>query len=187
MWKIAFEKFEVIKQTILLQIFNDCFPQILLGPFLNTLIQIFISSTVLKPFLANVFVLHPLKAPENQRFSGVFRRYKMGALVRNGLIVLEKYFARNRFLKECYWLKSLLDSPKLRSKESYWLKSLLDSPKLGSNIKYTSNGFLNHNLIILDLNEDMRFFYYLRTLWFRILLFKAWVCYFSSFSPNDSF
>ena len=27
----------------------------------------------------------PLKAPENQRFAGVFRGYKMGRLVRNGL------------------------------------------------------------------------------------------------------
>lgn len=30
--------------------------------------------------------LHPLKTPENQRFSGVFRGYKMGALARNGWI-----------------------------------------------------------------------------------------------------
>ena len=27
----------------------------------------------------------PLKTPENQRFFGVFRRYKMGTLARNGL------------------------------------------------------------------------------------------------------
>ena len=27
----------------------------------------------------------PLKTPENQRFSGVFRGYKMGTLARNGL------------------------------------------------------------------------------------------------------
>ena len=37
------------------------------------------------PFLANVPILYPPKTPENQRFSGVFRGYKMGTLARNGL------------------------------------------------------------------------------------------------------
>ena len=41
----------------------------------------------LHPFLANVPTLYPLKTPENQRFSGVLRGYKMGTLARNGLIV----------------------------------------------------------------------------------------------------
>ena len=40
-WKTAFKKFAVIyslfKQTISLQIFIGCLPQILLGPFLNTM------------------------------------------------------------------------------------------------------------------------------------------------------
>ena len=39
LWKTAFKKFEVTwsaKQTISLQIFKGCLPQILLGPFLNT-------------------------------------------------------------------------------------------------------------------------------------------------------
>ena len=35
-------------------------------------------------FLANVPILYPLKTPENIRFSGVFRRYKMETLARNG-------------------------------------------------------------------------------------------------------
>ena len=38
------------------------------------------------PFLANVPILYPRKTPENLWFSGVFRRYKMGKFVRNGLI-----------------------------------------------------------------------------------------------------
>ena len=38
------------------------------------------------PFLASVPILYSRKIPENQRFSGVFRRYKMGKFVRNGLI-----------------------------------------------------------------------------------------------------
>ena len=38
------------------------------------------------PFLANVPILYPLKTPENQRFSGVFRGYKIGTLARNGLM-----------------------------------------------------------------------------------------------------
>ena len=42
--------------------------------------------TSLNPFQANVPILYPLKKPENQRFSGVFRGYnKMGTLAWNGL------------------------------------------------------------------------------------------------------
>ena len=41
----------------------------------------------LNPFLANVPTLHPLKTPENQSFSDVFRGYKMGTLFRNGLML----------------------------------------------------------------------------------------------------
>ena len=36
-------------------------------------------------FLANVPILYPLKTPENQWFSGVFRGYKRATLVRNEL------------------------------------------------------------------------------------------------------
>ena len=43
----------------------------------------------INPFLANVPILHPLKTPENRRFSGVFREYKMGTLAGNGLIRLQ--------------------------------------------------------------------------------------------------
>ena len=43
---------------------------------------------IINPFLANVPILHALKTPENQRFSGVFRGCKMGTLVKNGLIKL---------------------------------------------------------------------------------------------------
>ena len=38
-------------------------------------------------FLANVPILHPLKTPENLWFFGVFKGYKIGTLVRNGLTV----------------------------------------------------------------------------------------------------
>ena len=38
-------------------------------------------------FLADVSILYPLKIPENQSFSGIFRGYKMRTLARNGLIV----------------------------------------------------------------------------------------------------
>ena len=40
---------------------------------------------VFNPFLANIPILYHLKTPENQRFSGVFRGYKMETLARNGL------------------------------------------------------------------------------------------------------
>ena len=41
------------------------------------------------PFMAKVLILYPLKIPESQRFSGVFKGYKMGALARNELKVSE--------------------------------------------------------------------------------------------------
>ena len=34
----------------------------------------------LNPFSVNVPILYPLKTPENQKFFGVFRGYKMGTL-----------------------------------------------------------------------------------------------------------
>ena len=37
-------------------------------------------------FLANVLTLYPLKTTEKLWFPGVFRGYKMGRLVRNGLM-----------------------------------------------------------------------------------------------------
>ena len=43
-----------------------------------------VTQVILNPFLANVPILYLLKTPENQRFPGVFRRYKMGTLARNG-------------------------------------------------------------------------------------------------------
>ena len=44
------------------------------------------------PFPANVPILYPLKTPENHGFSGVFRGYKMGTLVRNGLSHFQPMF-----------------------------------------------------------------------------------------------
>ena len=41
----------------------------------------------MNPFPANVRILYPLKTPENYRFSGVFERYKIVILTRNGLKV----------------------------------------------------------------------------------------------------
>ena len=35
---------------------------------------------LINPLHANVPILYPLKTPENLKFSGVFRGYKMGAL-----------------------------------------------------------------------------------------------------------
>ena len=42
-------------------------------------------------FLANVPILYPLKTPENQIFSGVFKGYRMGTFARDGLSVDDKY------------------------------------------------------------------------------------------------
>ena len=53
--------------------------------FIIFFISSYPSEKVLKPCLANVPILYPLKIPENLWFSGVFKGY-MGTLARNGLI-----------------------------------------------------------------------------------------------------
>ena len=42
----------------------------------------------LNPVLANVTILYPLKTPQTQRFSDVFRRDKMEIFAKNGLTSL---------------------------------------------------------------------------------------------------
>ena len=46
--------------------------------------NIFFETANINLFLANVPILKPLKIPENQRFSGVFRRYKVGTWLNIG-------------------------------------------------------------------------------------------------------
>ena len=53
----------------------------------DTCYTVYYNSTF-NPFLANLPILYPLKTLENQRFSGVFRGYKMETLARNRLIYL---------------------------------------------------------------------------------------------------
>ena len=53
-------------------------------------VAIMTKNDVFFPFMAKVLILYPLKIPESQRFSGVFKGYKMGALARNELKVSEK-------------------------------------------------------------------------------------------------
>ena len=45
----------------------------------------------LHPFLANIPILHSLKTPENQRFSGVLRECKIGTLARNELLIFKLF------------------------------------------------------------------------------------------------
>ena len=57
-----------------------------------------IFNNFLNPYLANVPILYPLKTPENQSFSDVFRGYKMETLAKNGLIsVSMNYFFLKSF------------------------------------------------------------------------------------------
>ena len=44
-----------------------------------------VTNNIINLFLANVSILYPLEIPENQRFSGVFRDFKMRTLARNRL------------------------------------------------------------------------------------------------------
>ena len=53
------------------------------------------SRFLFNPFLANAPILYPLQTPENQRFSGVFRGYKIGTLARN--VLNSKTYWRNFF------------------------------------------------------------------------------------------
>ena len=57
-------------------------------------------SKVINPFSVNVLLLHPLKLLENLRFSDVFRGYRIGSLVRNGLNLklLLRYIFSIKFL-----------------------------------------------------------------------------------------
>ena len=50
------------------------------------------------PFLLKVAILYLTKTTENQRFSGVFRRYKIGTLAGYELI----YFCSGTFMNCCY-------------------------------------------------------------------------------------
>ena len=44
-------------------------------------------ATLINPFSINVPFLYPLETSENLRYSEVFRRYRSGTLVENGLIL----------------------------------------------------------------------------------------------------
>ena len=67
------------------------------------------------PFLANAPSLYPLKTPENQRFSVVFRGYKIGTFAWNGLIqqtldfmllsLLLMLFTFYKLICNFYWLR----------------------------------------------------------------------------------
>ena len=52
----------------------------------------------INPFLANVPILYPLKTPENQRFSGVFKGFKMGTFARNALKLEDNESENKRFV-----------------------------------------------------------------------------------------
>ena len=48
--------------------------------FQSKLIGLFLYYCSFASFLTNILIFYPLKTPENQGFSGVFREYKMGTL-----------------------------------------------------------------------------------------------------------
>lgn len=55
------------------------------------------------PFVANVSILYSLKTPESLWFSGIVRRYKMVALIRNWL----KCLIRNSCFRQSHWFPIL--------------------------------------------------------------------------------
>ena len=61
-------------------------PRNLASPILEVFVLILLRVNLfINLFLANVLILYPLKNPENLRFSGIFRGYKMETLARNVL------------------------------------------------------------------------------------------------------
>ena len=54
------------------------------------------------PYSTNVPLLYPLKTSKNLGFSDVFRGYRSGTLVENGLTVNE--YARNFIYKDQDWM-----------------------------------------------------------------------------------
>ena len=55
---------------------------------------------IVNPFLANDPILYPLKTPENQRFSSVFREYKIATLAWNGLKNILFLYDRVNYIEE---------------------------------------------------------------------------------------
>ena len=56
----------------------------------SLLIQLSLSDGV-NPFVANISILYPLKIPEHERFSGVFKRFKMRTLARKNLTQINAF------------------------------------------------------------------------------------------------
>ena len=52
--------------------------------------------------LTHFSVLYPLKIPEDQRFSGIFRWYKMGTIARSELITSAHYCSLNIYLPNAW-------------------------------------------------------------------------------------
>ena len=55
---------------------------------------------MVNPFLTNVTILYPLKIPENQRFSGAFKGYKIVTLAKYWLIIFV-----NKKVSKCITVK----------------------------------------------------------------------------------
>ena len=74
--------------------------KIILTPLHNASKNVMKASRDVNAFLATVLVLHPMNTPENQRFSDVFRCYKMGTLTRHG--VTETFIIFLRHYKDVF-------------------------------------------------------------------------------------
>ena len=59
------------------------------------------TSVLLNPFSTNVPLPYPMKTSENRRFSDVFRGYKSGILIKNGLSMCN-YFVDTRHVMVTY-------------------------------------------------------------------------------------
>ena len=97
------------------------------------------------PLLVNFPILYPLKTPENQMFSGVFRGYKAGTLARNGLIYLrnKKEILRWSWKQSIFFVKrfvlivmQLIKEHK--SLEIAWLKQFKVACRVKTNVTWTT-------------------------------------------------
>ena len=98
------------------------------------------------PFSSNVPLLYPLKTSENLRFSDIFRGYRIGTLLENGLRIFQMKLSqrspRIHFLKTFSNLKTLLTA--FLRNMSLWKKDKLEWTSLLSLIKLKLKLWIGH-------------------------------------------
>ena len=97
-------------------------------------------------FLANDPILYPQEIPENSRFSGVFREYKMGSLAKNELKVIIILLFTVKLLRCVHRQRNV--APISRNESSFHCFCLKFSQKnINSNSNVVPQSFMTLNQI----------------------------------------